>query len=241
MFAAPLSTPVIMAVSDRTRLGAADDESACERVLQWARAVASAGVDLIQIRERGLADRQLEMLTREIAGVARSTSARVVVNDRVDVALATGIAGVHLPSSAPACARVREIVPAEFLIGRSIHLADLTCLRERREACDYLLFGTVFPSQSKRHGHAVAGVASLAAVCEAASAPVLAIGGVDAARAEEAARAGAAGIAAIGLFADPVREHNDRAEPALREIVGSVRQAFERGQKLRWTQVTDHR
>jgi thiamine monophosphate synthase len=129
--------------------------------------------------------------------------------------------------------------PGRFLIGRSVHASDQTALRDREDACDYVLFGTVFASASKDEGHAVAGVAALEVACESLSRPVLAIGGVNAARAEEAARAGAAGVAAIGLFADPVRRDGKDAQRVMTDIVGSVRQAFERGARARWTQATD--
>ena len=99
MAAVALSTPIVMAVSDRTRLGAGDDDAACTRLVQWAATVAAAGVDLIQVRERGLTDRRLEALVRDVVGATRLTAARVVVNDRTDVALDCEAAGVHLPSS----------------------------------------------------------------------------------------------------------------------------------------------
>ena len=176
---------------------------------------------------------------RDVIGAARLTAARVVVNDRTDVALVSGATGVHLPSSAPPCARIRQGVPADFLIGRSVHASDQAALRDREDACDYALFGTVFESAPKGEGHAVAGVAALGAACESLSRPVLAIGGVNAERAEEAARAGAAGVAAIGLFADPIRVDGQDAQRVMTDIVGSVRRAFERGARARWTQATD--
>ena len=83
-------------------------------------------------------------------------------------------------------------------------------------------------------------MAALQAACYASTHPVLAIGGVDVARTEEAARAGAAGIAAIGLFADPLRD-GDETGDAMTAVVAAVRQAFERGAKTRWTRVSDHR
>jgi len=229
-----------MAVSDRTRLGADGEDRAFGRLLQWAAVVASAGVDLIQIRERGLSDRRLQSLVAEVLEATRSTKARVLVNERTDVALAVGASGVHLPSSAPPCERVRELTPAGFVIGRSIHATDQSSLHDREVSCDYLLFGTVFTSSAKAHGQPIAGVAALQAACDAATRPVLAIGGVDVARTEEAARAGAAGIAAIGMFADPLRE-GDAAEHAMTALVAAVRQAFERGARTRWTRASDHR
>src|SRR5262249_2878349 len=98
--------PVVMAISDRPGLGAYDEKT-YGRVVQWAGAVAAAGADLIQIRERGLSDRRLQSLVAEVLEATKSTKARVLINERTDVALAAGAAGVHLPSSAPPCGRVR--------------------------------------------------------------------------------------------------------------------------------------
>ncbi len=152
----------------------------------------------------------------------------VLVNDRVDVALATGAAGVHLPSTAPAVAVVRRLVPDGLLVGRSVHVGDDVREIERQGGCDYLTFGTVFPSAGKPKGHAVAGVEALCRVCASTSLPVLAIGGLTVRLAAEAARAGAAGVAAIGLFADPWRHESrdtDRTQ-RLVETVATLRAAF---------------
>jgi thiamine-phosphate diphosphorylase len=101
---------------------------------------------------------------------------------------------VHLREDSVSIDRVRPIAPPEFLIGCSVHDID----RARAlSACDYLLFGTVFPSSGKPAGHPIAGLEMLEAVCAAARRPVLAIGGVHAGNARAALRRGAAGIAAI--------------------------------------------
>src|SRR5262249_14606205 len=156
-----LVPPVVMAVSDRARLGADGDDRACGRLVQWAAAVASAGVDLIQIRGRGLSDRRLQALGAEVLEGTGVAKGRVLVNGRADLALAAGAAGVHLPSSASPCGRVRELTPAGFVLGRSIHATDLASLAEVEVSCDYLLFGTVFTSSAKPPDWPIAGVAAL--------------------------------------------------------------------------------
>lgn len=181
---------MICLVTDRTRFD----------VPSTARMAAIAGVDLVQVRERGLADRDLCALVRNVLVQVAGTSARVVVNDRVDVALAARAHGVHLRGDSIAARRVREIVPSGFLVGRSVHALDEAIEIDREGAVDYLIFGTVFPSAGKPAGRPVAGVEALARVCAAVRTPVLAIGGIDPARAIEAKRAGARGVAAIGLF-----------------------------------------
>ena len=92
---------------------------------------------------------------------------------------------------------VRRITPPSFLVGRSIH-----SVAEATDAgpVDYLIAGTVFPTSSKPGGHPLIGMDGLRAIVAAASAPVLAIGGVTADRLDELVAAGAAGAAGIGLF-----------------------------------------
>ena len=126
----------------------------------------------------------------------------MLVNDRVDVALAAGADGVHLPGSAVTCARIRAIVPGR--VSRWPVRAQRRPRPSRPQAaggCDYLVFGTVFESESKPAGHAWRGSTALAEVCAAVRLPVLAIGGITTARVPDVVRAGAAGVAAIGLFA----------------------------------------
>jgi thiamine-phosphate diphosphorylase len=176
-------------------------------------------VDLIQIRERGLEDRDLLALTLQIRHATSDTTARIVINDRVDVALAAGVDGVHLPARAIPAARVRPIVPERFLIGRSVHSEEEAAAAARDGGCDYLIFGSVFDSASKPSGHVPAGLDALRRVSALVKLPVLAIGGVTWSRVPEIVKTGAAGIAAIGLFA-----HTDEAQ--LREALRGARISF---------------
>jgi thiamine-phosphate diphosphorylase len=126
----------------------------------------------------------------------------VLVNDRVDVALAAGAHGVHLRSDSPSASRVRTIVPGGFLIGRSIHGKADAERATSDGGVDYLMLGTCFPSASKP-GRDASGVAALAETVTATPVPVLAVGGVTLERLEQVRNAGAAGFAAIGLFDAP--------------------------------------
>ena len=200
--------PLIMLVTDRRRGGEA-------AMLASVGAASAAGVDLIQVRERGLEDLDLLDLTVRIRDVAAGR-ARLLVNDRVDVAFAAGAAGVHLPGRAVAAARIRPIAPTSFLLGRSVHSIDDARQAESSGGCDYLVFGSVFETASKPAAHEPAGLEQLSRVCAAVALPVLAIGGVTVDRIAEIARAGAAGVAAIGLFTQPERIAVDVA--AIREI-----------------------
>ena len=161
---------------------------------------AQAGVDLIQIRERRLDDRALVTLTRRAIEATRGTRSRIVVNDRVDVALAAQASGVHLRADSFAAGRIRTLAPPGFLIGRSVHDPAEAAAVESGGGCDYLLFGTVFPSTSKSPTDPIAGPGALHEVCATVSIPVLAIGGISIENVSQVAAAGAAGIAAISLF-----------------------------------------
>ena len=180
--------------------------------MQLVRAAAAAGIHLVQVREPDLATRDLLNLVGRCVEAARGTSTRVLVNDRVDVALAAGAHGVHLPAAGAPPSRVRRIVPRGFIVGRSVHDAGEAARVAADGAVDYMIFGTVFPTSSKP-GVAAAGVSSLRAAVDAVPLPVLAIGGVTLERLGGIAAAGAAGFAAIGLFAEagpdlPVRLQN---------------------------------
>jgi thiamine-phosphate diphosphorylase len=164
-------------------------------------AAAGAGVDLIQVRERQLSDRDLLAFVRDLTRRVHPFATRVLVNDRTDIALAAGAGGVHLKSHAPPAASVRPIVPSGFLIGRSVHSVEEAEAVAAAGGCDYLLFGTVYPSPSKPSDHPVAGLEGLSAVCHRVTLPVLAIGGITVERVPAVAATGAAGVAAISLFA----------------------------------------
>lgn len=186
--------PVLCMITDRRR---EDTASFLERV----GAAARAGVHLIQIRERDLEGRELTRLVERCVALVRGTSARVIVNDRVDVALAAGAHGVHLRADSVPAPRVRAITPPQFIIGRSVHSIEDARVADREGGLTYLMFGTVFPSSSKR-GVEAAGTQALAGVAATTALPVLAVGGLTQPRIAALAGTGAAGCAAIGLFAD---------------------------------------
>ena len=165
-------------------------------------AAARAGVHLIQIRQPKMDGGPLQRLVERAVALVQGTCARVLVNDRVDVALCARAHGVHLRGDSMAASRVRAVAPKGFVIGRSVHSEDEARRVVMEGGLDFLLFGTVFETISKP-GAKYAGAARLAETCAAVAVPVLAVGGMAVPRLREAAQAGAAGFAAIGLFADP--------------------------------------
>ena len=157
---------------------------------------------MIQIRERQFDDRSLLQFASEVIDAVRPAGARVLLNERTDIALACGADGVHLKSDAPLVGDVRRIVPSDFLIGRSVHSDTEAAAVQAAGGCDYLFFGTVFRSASKPDDHPLAGLEGLRRTCDAVTLPVIAIGGISVARVREIRATGAAGIAAISLFAE---------------------------------------
>lgn len=167
---------------------------------RWLAGLAAAGVDGVQVREKGLDDADLLALACTTRELLPATTA-VLVNGRLDVALAAGADGVHLPAeglpAAPLLAWARRLGQRP-LVGRSTHtLAEVAAARD--EGVDYVVFGPVFATPGKGEP---AGVAALAAAARL-GVPVLALGGVDAARLAAAIAAGAYGVAAIRAFGSP--------------------------------------
>jgi thiamine-phosphate diphosphorylase len=171
-----------------------------DRLVQRIEAAARSGVHLIQIRQPEFEARALTGLVERARRAVHGTAARILVNERLDVALAAGAHGVHLRGDSMGAARARTMTPPGFVIGRSVHSAEEARAAERGGGLDYLLFGTVFPTASKP-GVAPSGLDALSETCGAVALPVLAIGGMTASVLAPVARAGAAGFAAIGLFA----------------------------------------
>lgn len=160
-------------------------------------AAAQAGVDLIQIRENDLEAADLIALVREALSLVEGTRAKVLVNDRVDVALAAGAHGVQLKERSMPAAEVRAIAPREFVIGCSVH--TVAAALARKDA-DFLIAGTVRPTASKRGVDNLDEVGLTAIVDAAAGQPVLGIGGLDLPSIPLLAASCAAGLAGVSAF-----------------------------------------
>ena len=172
-------------------------------MLETIRNAATAGVDWIQIREKDLGARRLASLVRQAVEGTRHTRARILVNDRLDIAFAAGAAGIHLGEmSLPVETLLewrRSAARALFEIGVSCHSVEAARAAERGGA-DYIFFGPVFGTPSKAAFGPPQGLERLREACSAVQIPVLAIGGVNLENVASCMEAGAAGIAAIRLF-----------------------------------------
>jgi len=195
-------SPIFCYVTDRKAFGAGTD--ATLRLMASVRRAVGADVDLIQIREKDLPGRDLIRLAREAVGAASATTTKIIVNDRLDVAVAARAGGVHLGGeSLPVRAvfdwRKKNAKSLEFLIGASAHsLKEAQSVEQ--DGADYIIFGPVFETPSKASFGPPQGVERLGEVCSRIRIPVLAIGGVNGRNASDCIGAGAAGIAAIRMF-----------------------------------------
>ncbi len=158
----------------------------------------TAGVDMVQIRERDLPARDVLFVTESIAESAHRTSARVLVNDRVDIAASAG-AGVHLTTRSLTVEVVRAGFGPDTLVGVSTHSFDDVRAAEQGGA-DFVVFGPVFETASKKEYGEPVGVKALRQVASRLSIPVLALGGIKLSNFREALDAGAAGVAGISMF-----------------------------------------
>jgi thiamine-phosphate pyrophosphorylase len=163
-----------------------------------------AGIDIVQIREKDLTSRQLIPLVEESLNVRREPGmggARVVVNDRVDVALAAGADGAHLAAHSMPVQVVRRFVPRAFVIGVSCHSLG-EALEAESGGADYLVLGPVFETPSKLGHGPPLGLEKLRNVTSRIRIPVLALGGITVDRIRPCLDAGASGIAGIRIFQD---------------------------------------
>jgi thiamine-phosphate pyrophosphorylase len=195
--------PILCYVTDRSLLPAPAGPAREAALIARIQDAAAAGVDWIQVREKDLEGRPLFDLAAAAVAVVRGSAAKLLINDRLDVAWAARAGGVHLgENSLPIIdvVRAKQRSGAEnFLVGASCHSLE-AATRAAREGADYIFFGPVFATPSKTAFGAPQGLARLAEVCRGVAVPVLAIGGVTAENAGSCLEAGAAGIAAIRLF-----------------------------------------
>jgi len=179
---------------------------------RWCNDLGAAGVDGLQVRRKGASDRDLldlAIAARACAGAPET----LLINSRLDIALAAGADGVQLPATGLPIARVRRalasVTSTPLLVGRSTHHPD-EVRAARDEGADFALFGPVFETPSKAGVLAARGLAALKQAVDTGL-PVIALGGIDAVHAERVLDQGAWGLAAIRWFADPAAASSDFA------------------------------
>jgi thiamine-phosphate pyrophosphorylase len=173
----------------------------------------NSGVDLVQIREPDISARDLVELTRGLSPLAGRVGAGLLVNDRVDVAAASE-AGVHLTTRSLSAETVRRVFGAEMLIGVSTHTSE-EAVKAEHGGADFIVFGPVFATESKRIYGSPVGLGALGSVTRKLGIPVFALGGITTSNFVFALDAGAAGVAGISIFIDA-----DRIESVVAAVKG---------------------
>lgn len=203
-------------ITDRSQFPG-DEASRCRRLLEKIAEATRFGVDYVQLREKDLSARDLEVLAREILALRTGNpklKTGFLINSRTDIALATGADGVHLRSLDISPSEVRTLwtqcgagAPAHVTVGVSCH-TPAEVAQAAAEGADFTVFGPVFEKKSAQP----AGLDALREACRE-KIPVLALGGVTLENAESCIGSGAAGIAGISLF----------QENKISEVVGKLR------------------
>jgi len=214
---------ILCLVTDRRRLGGAlwlPEADWVEALHRQVEAASGAGNDYIQVREPDIEAGSLvelvKSLKRQVSGATR-----ILVNDRLDVALSAKADGVHLKEHSILPADARRISPPGFLIGCSVH--KISSLAARKSA-DFLIAGTVLPTASKPAVDYLDQDGLSKVVEAAAGQPVLGIGGMDVTAIPMLASTRASGLAAIGAF---IPAAGDDVADFVKNRVMAMRKAFD--------------
>jgi thiamine-phosphate pyrophosphorylase len=190
--------PLIYLITTGTLTEANFSRRSSQYLLLFEEAV-SAGISLIQIREKGLSDRLVFELARQAVERTRGSATKLLINDRADIAVASGADGVHLTAASVSPEEIRNAFTHDLIVGVSTHtIAEVEAAS--KQMADFAVFGPVYASPGKAE---LTGVTKLrAAVDRVAPFPVLALGGIDETNYGSALQCGAAGFAAIRYLND---------------------------------------
>lgn len=203
-------------LGERLCLTVITDPGAKGGVVEVVRAAIEAGAPSIQLRWKNGTSRQMVELATELREMTRRAGAMLLVNDRLDVALAANADGVHLGDDDIPLEAARRVAPAGFIIGRSVDTADEARAAESGGA-DYVGAGPVYATASKLNTGPVVGVEGIRRICQATRLPVVGVGGVGSGGAGAVIRAGARGVAVIGAVMN-----EDDAGAATRALMAEV-------------------
>jgi thiamine-phosphate pyrophosphorylase len=199
----------LLLVTDRTQTGGRSLPALIQEAV-------NAGLPAVQLRERDLSTGELLALAREVQSITAPRAVPLIVNDRVDLALSLNMDGVHLRANSVPVSVARRLIGADRLVGVSTHSIH-EVRQANRDGADYVLFGPIFDTPSKRLFGSPVGLEALAEVCRASAVPVFAIGGITAASVSDVRRAGAHGVAVIGAILT-----RDDAAAATRDLLASL-------------------
>lgn len=176
-------------ITDRHQTAGRDLPAVVEEAL-------AGGVRAVQLREKDLPPRELLELALTMRELTGRYGAKLIINDRADIALAAGADGVHLGEASIPAAAVRRILGPNRLIGVSCHGRE-GALAAEKSGADFITFGPVYPTPSKALYGPPVGVEQLAETAALLDIPVFALGGIRRENTPEALAAGAAGVALI--------------------------------------------
>jgi len=179
-------------------------------------AAVDGGVTIVQLRAKNLAGGAFVALGLEIAGRLAARGVLLLINDRVDIALACGAAGIHLGQDDMPVAAARRLIGPDAVIGVSVNTPG-EARRAEREGADYVGAGPAYATATKETGLAVLGPEGIGLIRRGIGIPVVAIGGISAANAAEMERAGADGIAVVSAIL---------GAPDARQAAAALKRAF---------------
>lgn len=201
----------LYAVTDRSHLGEKSLYTAVEEALQ-------GGVTFLQLREKTLSDEEILAEARALLPLCRAHNVPLIINDNVDIALATGADGVHVGQEDLEAGTARQKLGPDKILGVSTHNVE-EALRAEAQGADYLGVGAMFPTGTKKNVVPTS-PETLRAICQAVSIPVVAIGGVSAENLPQLAGCGIAGAAVVSaIFSQP---NCQTAARRLREILATI-------------------
>lgn len=170
------------------------------QIIETIKRAIEAKISFVQLREKRITTRQLFDLAVRAVSITKVSDTKLLINGRIDVAIAAGADGVHLPEDGVPVAAVRSLNRAAFIIGASVHSLE-SAFTARNGGATFVMFGPVFDSPGKKG----VGVDKLAEVCDAMEDfPVIAVGGIESENIADVLKNGAAGYAAIRYLNDEV-------------------------------------
>jgi thiamine-phosphate pyrophosphorylase len=195
-----------------------------DRILSLGRPITGAveqaiagGVTMVQLREKDASSREFYEIAVSVTAITRAHHIPLIINDRLDIALAAGAEGLHIGQSDLPLKEARRIAGNDLIIGVSTHNAE-EARKAEAEGADYIGAGAIYPTGSKADAGNAIGVEALAAICAAVKIPVVGIGGIGPLNAAGVMGAGAAGIAVISAILS--QENIEKAARNLRAVIG---------------------
>lgn len=191
MIASPRPRPsVIYAIADAEALAPRELSAAVAEM-------ADAGIELVQLRAKRLPDRVLLRETETCLRLLEGWNGALWIDDRVDLATALPLAGVHLGQADLPVAAAREMLPSDRAVGLSTHDRDQLVAADRDPGADWIALGPIFTTSSKRNPDPVVGLAGLATLRRETAKPLIAIGGIDAGNLGSVLASGADAVAVV--------------------------------------------